>query len=236
MNHQAEQARILAEYARRTREIPADYYSLLRPVNLFRRHGVERALARGLTQAGLVSLDECRALEIGCGSGQWLSTLEEFGVRRENLAGIELDPTRQARCAARFAGADVRRGDARQLPWPDAHFSVVLQATVFTSILDPDLRRAVAREMLRVLQPGGCILWYDFLYNNPGNPHVRGVGRREIAGLFPGCRLRLRRITLAPPLAARLVPICWSAARLLEKLRLLNTHYFGLVQPLPPRG
>src|SRR3989440_8774150 len=40
-------------------------------------------------------------------------------------------------------------------------FDVVMQVTVFTSILDPDLKRRVALEMLRVVKQDGLILWYE---------------------------------------------------------------------------
>lgn len=216
--------RILEELRRREREVPADFYSLDRPANRFLRQGQERALARALEEIG--PLSGKRVLEVGCGSGNWLEML----VGAASLAGIDLDPGRAARAAARFPGADIRSGDATRLPWESASFDVVLQSTVFSSILDPGMRRAVASEMLRVLAPGGAILWYDFFVDNPSNPHVRGVRRREIEALFPGCRVALRRTTLAPPLARRIVPVSWKLAELLESLRVLDTHWFGVIR------
>ena len=84
-----------------------------------------------------------------------------------------------------------------------------------------------------MLKPAGIIVWYDFLFDNPRNANVQGVGSKEIRRLFPGCLIHLRRITLAPPLARRIVPISWSIARLLEQLRMLNTHYLGVIQKEP---
>lgn len=216
--------RILEELRRRERELPADLYSLDRPANRFLRQGQERALRKALEEIG--PLAGKRVLEVGCGSGNWLQML----AGAASLAGIELDPGRAAGAAARFPGADIRAGDASSLPWAGASFDVVLQSTVFSSILDPGMRRAVASEMLRVLAPGGAILWYDFFVDNPSNPHVRGVRRREIEVLFPGCRVALRRTTLAPPLARRIVPVSWKLAALLESLRVLDTHYMGVIR------
>ena len=224
----AEQIR--AEYKRRAQEIPADAYALHHPANLFIYQGQTRALLWALKSAGLLPLTERRILEVGSGRGNWLATLEAFEAKRERLAGIDLDEERTAFCARRFPGADIRVGDAAKLPWSDGEFDIVLQSTVFTSILDAGMKQVVAREMLRVLKPQGAILWYDFHLNNPRNPHVRGVGRTEIQSLFPGCRVTLRRVTLAPPLARRLVPVSWIMCELLEKLRLLNTHYFGVLR------
>lgn len=225
----SETDRILEEHRRREREVPAGFYDLDRPANLFLRHGQERALRDALERSGLLPLSGRRLLEVGCGSGNWLEVLERFGARREGLAGIDLDPGRADVCRSRFPGADIRSGDASVLPWEGGSFDLVFQSTVFSSILDPEMRRAVAFEMVRVLKPGGAVLWYDFFMDNPANPNVRGVRRREIEALFPGCRVDLRRATLAPPLARRIVPVSWTLAAVLESLRVFDTHYLGVI-------
>jgi ubiquinone/menaquinone biosynthesis C-methylase UbiE len=229
--HAAELDRIRAEYDRRARELPADFYSKDRPANLFLRHGQERALVQLLAEAGQTPLAGKRLLDVGSGEGDWLALFEGMGARRADLAGIDLDPARVAAATARLPGADVRPGDAGALPWADASFDLVSQFTVFTSILDGALKRRVAAEMTRVLKPGGRIVWYDFSYDNPRNKNVRGVSRRELAALFPGARFMLRRTTLAPPIARRLVPRSWTAAALIESLGVLNTHWLGLIEP-----
>ncbi len=230
---QREAERIRREYQRRQRDIEPGFYALDRPANLFARHTQERALAAALRHGGLLPLAERRVLEVGCGGGQWLASFEAFGADRLRLAAIELDEERWRGACERFPGADLRLGDASELPWADASFEVVLQSTVFTSILEPDVRRAVAAEMLRVLAPNGRILWYDFSWDNPANSQVRGVRRRELDELFPSCRIWTRRVTLAPPLARRLVPLSRQAAELLQGLRLLNTHLFACIERLP---
>src|SRR5215467_6730268 len=80
------------------------------------------------------------------------------------------------------------------------------------------MKRQMASEMCRVLKPDGLILWYDYHMNNPWNAGVRGVKKREIHRLFPGCSIDLRRITLAPPFARWIVPRSWLLAYLLERL------------------
>jgi hypothetical protein len=101
---------------------------------------------------------------------------------------------------------------------------------VFSSILDPGVKRRVASEMVRVLKADGIILWYDFYVNNPWNVDVRGVKRREIHELFPGCGIAVRRITLAPPLARLLAPYSWFACEVLAQVRWLRTHYLGVIR------
>jgi ubiquinone/menaquinone biosynthesis C-methylase UbiE len=227
---ETESERILREYERRAREIPADFYALSQPANLFSYQGQQRALLAALARAGMLPLESQPILDIGCGHGQWLSHFETLGARREKIAAIDLDAGRAAAAQERFPGADIRIGDAAHLPWADASFAIVTQSTVFTSVLDGPTRGAIATEMLRVLKPGGVIVWYDFLFDNPHNANVRGVKAGEIHRLFPGCRMELRRITLAPPVARRIVPLSWPLARFFEYLRLMNTHYLGVIR------
>jgi ubiquinone/menaquinone biosynthesis C-methylase UbiE len=234
--------RIRHEYERRSRSIPEGYYSFENSAVLFSYVQRGRAVVQLLKECNMFPLAEKKILDVGCGTGSWLADFEMWGSSRENLAGIELDRERGIRAKIRFAamkddtegisskGADIRIGDASQLPWSDAFFDIVIQSTVFTSILLDRMKEAIALEICRVLKPGGIVLWYDFFYDNPWNPNVKGVRAGEIRHLFPGCSLRLRRITLAPPIARRIVPVSWIAAEVLEKLVFLNTHYLGILR------
>jgi ubiquinone/menaquinone biosynthesis C-methylase UbiE len=226
----AEAARIRAEYERREREIGRDFYALTDSTNLYMRQGQQRALLRALAKIGKLPLAARRILDVGCGRGGWLATFEDFGATRASLAGTDLDADRIADAKQRFGGADLRVGDATHLPWPDGSFEIVLQATVFTSILDDAVRRAVASEMQRVLATSGVIIWYDFRVNNPKNRNVRGVSAKEIRALFPRFDVSLEPVTLAPPIARRLVPRSRLAAEALERLTFLNTHYLGILR------
>jgi hypothetical protein len=84
--------------------------------------------------------------------------------------------------------------------------------------------------MLRVLRPAGAVLWYDLRVDNPSNPDVRGVGRDEIAALFPGCHAALVRATLAPPLARLLAGRATGLARALAVVPFLRTHWLGVLR------
>lgn len=99
---------------------------------------------------------------------------------------------------------------------------------MFSSILDPRMKQRIAQEILRVLRVGGAILWLDFFFNNPNNPDVRGVGRKEIRSLFPDCIAEVRRVNLAPPLVRLLAPRSWLLCDFLSGLAFLDTHYLGL--------
>ena len=221
-------ARIRAEYERRRREIPADFYAWSRDVNFFYHSQTARAAIRALRQAGRFPLSGCKVLDAGCGSGSWLLEFAQWGADR--LHGLDLDPGRLDIAARFLPGADLRCGDARTLPWPDESFDLVSQFTMFTSMLDADVKRSVAQDMLRVLKRDGVILWYDFRVNNPANRNVRGIEAAEIRSLFPGCDVTLTRTTLAPPLARRIVPVTWIGALMLERIPWLRTHYVAVIR------
>ncbi len=198
-------------------------------------------MLRLLAVAGMLPLENNLILDVGCGTGQWLRDFVKWGASPDHLFGIDLlaDRIAQARdlCPP---GVTLECGSAAELPWPDDRFDLVLQSTLFTSILDRTMRRAVASELVRVVRPGGMILWYDYHVNNPRNVDVRGVGRREIAALFPQCVVSLSRITLAPPLARALARHSWILCHVLERIPLLCTHYLGVVRNAknntPPSG
>jgi SAM-dependent methyltransferase len=223
----AEETRIRAAYAARA---GGERYSWLNPAYTLEMHGLERRLL-GIVRHLPLDLATARILDIGCGKGYWLRRLVEWGGRPENLAGIDLLPDRIAQ-ARRLSPAQLHLecASASDLPFDNCSFELVLQFTVFTSILDERLKHAIAAEMLRVTRPGGTIVWYDFAVGNPRNPDVRGVSKREIARLFPGCRLKLKRVTLAPPLARSFVRISPLACQVLEFVPLLASHYLGTIE------
>ncbi len=92
------------------------------------------------------------------------------------------------------------------------------------------MKRQIASEMLRVVKRDGLILWYDFHVNNPRNPDVRGIKKREIYQLFPGCRIELQRTTLVPPLVRLLAARSWLVCYRLGRIPWLCTHYLGVIQ------
>jgi len=223
--------RIKEECARREREIPSDFYSLKHPANLYIYTQRMRAVVSLLNKESLFPLNDKFILDIGCGSGDWLIDFQRWGAEQDKLCGIDLLPERIKIAKKRLPFSDLRIQDASDLPWQDNTFDIVLQSTVFTSILDNSLKQAIANEMIRVLKPNGIILWYDFLFNNPKNPNTRGIKAKEIKSLFLNCKIKLKRITLAPPIVRFLAKYSYFACLLLENLIFLNTHYLGIIKP-----
>jgi ubiquinone/menaquinone biosynthesis C-methylase UbiE len=225
----AEEARIRAAYARREEDDPR--YSWFSPGQRFILQQRERRLLALLQRFGFAALESKTILEVGCGTGQWLRDFVKWGARPENVSGIDLLAERVSRAQRLCAPAvSIYCASAAQLPFANERFDLVLQSTVFTSILDRDLKQRIAAEMMRVLKVDGLILWYDYHVNNPWNSDVRGVNRGEIARLFPGCRIELERTTLVPPLTRLLAPYSYMACYLLEKISPLCTHYLGVIR------
>ena len=224
-----EATRIAAEYQRREREIPSDFYSWSVPGNLLMHGQIVRSCIAALKRGSLFPLNGCRIADIGCGFGGWLLEFIQWGADPARLAGVDLIPERIGQARRRIPQADLRIGGAHRLPWTDESFDLVSQFTVFSSILHPGLKQEIAQEMLRVLKPGGAILWFDFRIGNPRNPHVRGIPAREIGGLFAGCEIELEPTVLAPPLSRMVARWAWPVAEVLYSIPLLRTHYVGLI-------
>jgi SAM-dependent methyltransferase len=226
-------SRIHAAYDRRRRNVAPDRYARSTPRELCGQHERELRMMSLLRKAGLDLTDndltDKRVLEVGCGTGSTLRLLLEYGAKPENLFGIDILQDRVERARSMNPAIQCFRGSGTQLPFHDGAFDLVIQFTTFTSILDSESRQAMAEEIQRVLAPGGRLLWYDFTFNNPWNPDVRGIKPSEIQHLFAGFKITGMRITLAPPLGRVIARISYPLYHLLAQIPLLCTHYVCVV-------
>jgi ubiquinone/menaquinone biosynthesis C-methylase UbiE len=226
--------RIREVYRARDRTLAPDLYAWHREEIQYWQASTARVCARLLRESGAFPLTGASILDVGCGTGNWLLEFLQWGAAAANLHGIDLIDERISLARERLTEIDLRRGDAQKLPWTDGSFDLVAQFTVFSSVLDADVRSTMAAEMLRVLRPGGRILWYDCRYSNPlpsSSPRVavRGLNRDEIRMLFPGCSIRFVNTTLAPPMSRAVAKHSWVAAAALESLRFTCTHLAALI-------
>ena len=225
-------ARLRKEYEdRKSRLAGRDMYSWFNHSNLFALHQRQRAILATLKKNGFINLPGISILEMGCGNGGVLTEYLEFGALPENIHGVDLLFDRLVHAHHILPGSGIANADGRFLPFPSRIFDLVLQSTAISSILDPELRRNICADMLRVLKPGGIILSYDF-WLNPTNRQTHGIRPAEIRRSFPNCSYEFHKITLAPPLARRIVPISWILALTLEKLTIFNSHYLVAIRPL----
>ena len=140
--------------------------------------GRERTLRERLLDLARLERDEV-VLDVGCGTG----TLAIGAKRRVgpggSVHGIDPSPAMIARAVRKATKADVdvafRTAVAEALPYSDAQFDVVL-STLMLHHLPRKARQECAREMRRVLRPGGRVLAVDF----GARPH----GKKSLIGHF----------------------------------------------------
>ena len=104
-----------------------------------------------------------RVLDMGCGAGRHAFEMYRRGA---DVLAFDMDADELATVSEWFAAmrdegsipagaeADVKQGDARDLPFPDGEFDRIVAAEVLEHI--PDDEAAIA-ELVRVLRPGGTI-------------------------------------------------------------------------------
>src|SRR3954468_15424434 len=150
-----------------------------------------------------------RALDVGCGTG---ANGPVLAARAAFAVGIDASPVPlglgERTHAARL------RGDANALPFPDGSFDLVVALDVLEH-LDDDA--GGARELYRVLRPGGAALIFvpalRLLWGlqDDVSHHRRRYGRAQLRALVAASGLQIQRLTffnslLFPPiLAARLM-------------------------------
>jgi ubiquinone/menaquinone biosynthesis C-methylase UbiE len=108
-----------------------------------------------------------RVLDVGCGTGTTLRLYRQAGCA---VSGIDASPSMIAAARAKLGpGADLRLGDAAQMPYPNGSFDLVT-ASLALHEMPPEARKAVAAEMLRVLKPEGRAVLIDFSPWPPSTP------------------------------------------------------------------
>lgn len=231
MTQDRELQAIAQRYARRDERLAGlDRYSLLRPEVWQMLHERQREMLRLLARRAGQPADWTLA-EVGCGAGGNLMDMLRLGLMPEHLTGIELLPERLAAAQAALPErVRLLSGDASRAGIPPASQDLVLQSTVFSSILDDGLQQRLAQAMWGWLKPGGAVIWYDFIVDNPRNPDVRGVPLKRVRQLFPEARLTCRRVTLVPPLARAVCRLHPAAYTLFNSIPWLRSHVLVLIE------
>ena len=152
---------------------------------------MEGMIAAVLPESGKAVLDLC------CGHGAMTSALCSRGCK---VTGLDFSPEMLAHAANNAPGAELREGDAQNLPFDDASFDTVLCNCGIMHL--PDQPRALA-EARRVLRPKGTFamtVWFgpdispafriafgamkahaDPLVGAPPQPDFFQFGRRDVA-------------------------------------------------------
>ena len=224
--------RMRAEYARRAQKHDEAYkYSMFNPAALFAYQQRQVWILKILGEYGFYPLSSANILEVGCGSGGVLTEFLRYGVDPAKLHGIEVIGPSVQSARSNLPHLPLIFGDGQTMPFPDGSFQLVMQYTALSSVLDANVRKNIAREMVRVLDPEkGLILSYDF-WINLVNRQTHGITPNEMRELFPNCTLKFHRITLAPPITRRLIKLSRMLCAVLENLTIFNSHHLVAITP-----
>ncbi|OGF52566.1 MAG: hypothetical protein A2044_02685 [Candidatus Firestonebacteria bacterium GWA2_43_8] len=203
------------------------YYDLN---NLYMIQSRERKLLKLLAKYGVSDLSNSSILDVGCGTGGMLRNFVQYGAQPRNLYGVDLIGERIKKAKEISSNIHFTEGDATKLPYQSNHFDVLCQYTVFTSIIEKEVKEEVAREMVRVLNNNGIIIWYDMRITNPFDKNKKSIGKREIRALFPECECSFYSVTLNPVISRMLSKISIVLCQIVENLKLLNSHYLVVIR------
>ncbi len=110
-----------------------------------------------------------RVLDVGCGTGATCRYLQASGYRAVGVDCLPQPPS---------APSNMIQADAHHLPVADARMDAVLCECVLSCLDDAS---AAVQEMVRVLAPGGCLLFADLYRRDMGTTS-------SIAGCLQGMR------------------------------------------------
>ena len=165
-------------------------------------------------------------VDIGAGSSRLAGVAHDLDIQISWL-GIDIDEQAVADSAKAYPWATFAVASADAIPVAAKSVDIVLASVLFSSLPSADFELAVAREVERVLRPGGWLIWYDLRLRNPTNRNVHGIQQGRLAELFPGWHAELRTFSLAPPIARRLGRLTPVMYPLLHSVPVLRSHLIG---------
>ena len=164
-----------------------------------------------------------RCLEVGAGSGKNIPSLQRFGIPLQQITANELLVDRLSELTEEHPEVQTIAGNAMDIS--AGPYDVILVSTVFTSILDESFRKQLASHLIGLLADEGCVLWYDFSYQNPLNKDVSGITIAQLRELFAEREVLAERITLTPPVALLVGPFY----KCLAWIPFLKSHVAAIV-------
>lgn len=152
-----------------------------------------------------------RVLDVGCGRGLFLiaaakrlRTGRAFGIdiwKAEDQSGNKPSATKLNASVEGVADrVDVMSADARQLPFPDESFDVILSNLCLHNIHGKAKRRPALQEIARVLRPGGRVVISDLLHTGEYAQVLTECGLANVqrSWIRPNCFF-VRQVTARKP-------------------------------------
>jgi ubiquinone/menaquinone biosynthesis C-methylase UbiE len=145
-------------------------------------------------------------LDVACGTGRFLGAVKH-NYPRLPVTGLDLSRAYLAKARrelGRWSWTRLVEGAAEHLPFADASFAMVTTIYLFHE-LPRQVREQAAREMARVLRPGGRLVFVDSLQIGDApefdglldlfpaayhEPYYRDYVRQEVASLFTQASLQ----------------------------------------------
>jgi SAM-dependent methyltransferase len=134
-------------------------------LELWHRVRLFLALEWALRQVS-IPISEAKVLDVGCGVGRSTRLLLEFGVKPENILGIDLRSSAISYAQVLNPAISFQVVDDVD-DWPFAgRVDICMQCTVFSSIAGDERRRQLATMMERTVHHGGFLIWWDSVRAN----------------------------------------------------------------------
>ena len=139
---------------------------------------------------------DARVLDVGCGRGlmllsaaKHLTTGKAVGIdiwQVQDQSGNSPDMTwANARAEGVADKIEIQNADARQMPFPDGSFDIVLSSWALHNIYDAAGRAQAVREIARVLKPGGQVALVDIRHTGQYASVLRDCGFEQISRSSP---------------------------------------------------
>ena len=128
-----------------------------------------------------------KALDIGCGTGNYSFLLAELGLK---VTGLDISPAMLAMAREKLSrtgpGPSFVCGDAAALPFAGNTFDIVLSVSALEFMPDP---AAVLKEGWRVLRPGGRMVVGLLGRDSSWGNYYKEKARRDPGSIFNKARL-----------------------------------------------
>ena len=223
-----EQNRVQEVYDKRHKTIDSSRYSFFNSANLEAYQQRERVLLKMLKNTLGEKISDKKVLDIGCGKGGTLWPLVSYGFSPDHCYGLDILPDRIEEAKKKYPMFHFECCSAENCSFEKSSFDLVMMFTCLSSILNTSIRQKVCEASVNLLKPGGWILIYDFVVNNPSNHDVQAVRLTELDGYFHGFKRHTKKLTLLPPLGRMInsYPLCTA----LSWIPFLQTHRMTMYQ------
>ncbi len=203
-------------------------YNPVLPENYYLINSREKVFIKSLYKYFGTDFSHLKVLDLGFGSGIDIFTLIKSGFKIENISGVEVIEERFNKMQISIPNLNLKFNSGFNIPFENENFDLIVQSTVFSSILNSDSRKQLSDEMIRVLKPQGKIFFYDLKYNNPWNKNIIKIDKKEIMRLFDK-NFKSHSVTLNPIVVRKIAKYSIILCEILEKCPLFCSHYYTII-------